>query len=504
MVVKKLIKKQTYYDSVTLMLAGSEIKKLTGVTQAVVGMCTDYNIDSLKRLELFSKDLESLTPNDLIICVGAINEETADNAIEQAQKKLASKKSSGGASKGLSAMSQSSAAKLLPDANITLISIPGEYATKEAFESIKQGRHVMLFSDNVSIEDEIALKKAAIEKNLLMMGPDCGTAIINQTPLAFANKVKKGTIGVVAASGTGLQEVTSIIDRFNCGISQAIGTGGRDLSEKVGGLMTIAAAKTLAKDPDTKTIVILSKPPAKNVAEKLFKELKSTSKPVVVYFIGADPKEIEKHGFIAANNLEDAALKACDPKGSLKPEVSEQQLEQTAQQINLKGKYIRGLYSGGTLCDEAQRILLKSVDPIYSNTPVKGCETLPDIYKSTKNTIIDLGDDDFTRGRAHPMIDPAYRKERLIQEAQDEDTAIIIFDVVLGFGSHMDMASEIAQAISQANTDKAFAACLCGTMQDPQDYEKQKTILQNAKVHVFPTNASLVTFAQKCLERSCK
>lgn len=507
MVVAHLVRKQTYFDSVTLMLIGSQVKKLEGIDNAVVGMCTDYNIDSLKRLEMYKTEFDGLTPNDLIICIGAKDQATAEAGIAEVEKRLLSRKKSSGDSSEMAPTTQEEAARRLPEANVVLISVPGEYAAREAEQALKNGRHVMLFSDNVTIEEELRLKTLGVSKELLVMGPDCGTAIINGTPLAFANAVRHGNIGLVAASGTGLQEVTSTIHRLGCGISQAIGVGGRDLSEKIGGKMTIMATKALAEDPETRVIVLISKPPAESVMKSLFAAFKNIGKAVVVYFIGADSKVIEEQGFVAARNLEDAAIKACDLSAdeTHQPEYSDSLIESLAKDCKIKGKHLRGLYSGGTLCDEAQRILQPLLNEIFSNTPIKDCKEMPDVYKSEGHCIIDLGDDLFTRGKAHPMIDSDYRSERMVQEILDQDAGLICFDVVLGYGSHPDMAGEMTAAIKRgrekSGNQPILAACICGTEDDPQNYHKQKAILEEAGVVVFPTNVAMVKFAQKCLER---
>lgn len=507
MIVSHKIRKQTYFDSVTLMLIGSQVKKLDGIENAVVGMCTDYNIDSLKRLNMYDNAFDQLTPNDLIICIAAKDKDTADNCIAEVEKRLSSKKQAASGSSELAPSTQEEASRRLPDANVVLISMPGEYAAKEAEAALSNNRHVMLFSDNVSIEQELHLKTIGVEKQLLVMGPDCGTAIINGVPLAFANAVRAGNIGLVAASGTGLQEVTSTIHRLGCGISQAIGVGGRDLSEKIGGKMTLMATRALAEDQATKVIVMISKPPAESVMNSLFAELKNVGKPVVVYFIGADPQIIEKQGFVAAGNLEDAAIKACNLStgNQHEPEYSDSLIASLASGQKMPAAHIRGLYSGGTLCDEAQRILQPQTGEISSNTPVKGCKEMPDVYKSEGHCIIDLGDDNFTRGKAHPMIDPDYRSERMIKEISDPAAGLIMFDVVLGYGSHPDMATEMVTAIrtgrEKSGRKPIMAACICGTQEDPQNYQQQKAILEEAEIQVFPTNVSMVKFAGRCLER---
>ena len=507
MVVCHLVKKQTYFDSVTLMLIGSQVKKLDGIKNAVVGMCTDYNIDSLKRLDMYRPDFDGLTANDLIICIMGNDKATAEAGIAEVERRLNSRKQTGKGNAELPPQTQEEAARRLPDANVVLISVPGEYAAREAEMALNQGRHVMLFSDNVSIEEELKLKTLGNSKELLVMGPDCGTAIINGTPLAFSNAVRRGDIGLVAASGTGLQEVTSTIHRLGCGISQAIGVGGRDLSEKIGGRMTIMATRALAEDPATRVIVLISKPPAASVLKPLFAEFKNIKKSVVVYFIGADPKIIEERGFVAARNLEDAAIQACNLSsgGKHQPEMSDASITALAGKYKLPAGNLRGLYSGGTLCDEAQRVLQPVLGEVSSNTPVKGCREMPDVYKSTGHCIIDLGDDNFTRGKAHPMIDPDYRSERLVQEFSDASVGIICFDVVLGYGSHPNMAGEMVAAIrrgqKQSGQKPLLAACICGTADDPQGYQQQKSQLEEAGVVVFPTNVAMVKFAQHCLER---
>ncbi|MBF0501538.1 MAG: acyl-CoA synthetase FdrA [Candidatus Riflebacteria bacterium] len=499
MTIRHQIRQNTYFDSVTLMLVTNQVKKIEGVELAVVGMGTDYNIDSLKRLGLYKHEFDAITPADLVLCVQTADEASGDAALIAAEKLLTAKKNiKGGTSREAIPVSQEASAKMLAGANFTLISVPGAHAAREATISLNAGRHVMLFSDNVTIEEELALKEKAVAKELLVMGPDCGTAIINGVPLAFANVVRRGEIGLVAASGTGLQEVTSIIHRLGFGVSQAIGVGGRDLSEKIGGRMTLLGAQALANDPQTKALVLISKPPAEKTLEHLYRELKQIYKPIVIYFIGADPDEIRKAGFTPALNLEDAAIKACELAGKkpISPLMTDDQIADKVSGLQLPGKWLRGLYSGGTLCDEAQRLLFDSIPEITSNTPVKGAAKLDDIFKSEKNAIIDLGDDEFTRGKAHPMIDPSLRQERIVAEMADQETGLILLDIVLGYGSHMDMAGEMASAIvsgeKRARRRPAIFATICGTEDDPQVFSLQAKKLEEIGVFVFPSNVSMI------------
>ncbi|MBF0409680.1 MAG: acyl-CoA synthetase FdrA [Candidatus Riflebacteria bacterium] len=504
MAFKYEILKQTYFDSVTLMLINTEIKKCPGVDNAVVGMGTDFNLQSIKRLNLWLSEFDSITPSDLIICVCGKDEKALPEYIEKA-KGLLKKKITGSGGSALKFPTLSSAMKSYPDSNIALISVPGTFAAREADNALDNGLHVMLFSDNVTVEDELRLKQKAVSKGLLVMGPDCGTAIINNIPLAFANVVRKGNIGLVAASGTGLQEVTCVIDKLDCGISQAIGVGGRDLSEKIGGLMTIASVKALAEDPATNVIVLISKPPAESTLPKLFSQLKDVKKPVVIYFIGADPSAISSQGFTPAENLEDAGKKACELATGKKfaDLITDEKIASMAAKASISKGYVRALYSGGTLCDEAQRFLMPVLGEISSNTPVKGVKKCNDLFKSTGHCVIDLGDDDYTRGKAHPMIDPMTRKERIISETADPETSLIILDLVMGWGSHPDMASELSEAITLARHETKrnpiFAVTICGTVGDPQSYQKQWETMEKCGAYVFPTNISMLKFVRKIL-----
>lgn len=505
MIRRAILKKGAYFDSVTLMQVTVAVKKTPGVTNAVVGMGTDFNIDSLKRLDLHLPEVAEATPNDMIIAIEAETNAAVDAGVVCAEKSLIERRKATGTDYIPPTLTR--AMEMSPDANMVLISVPGRYAAREARIALEAGRHVMMFSDNVTIDEELELKELAVSKGLLMMGPDCGTAIINGAALAFANVVRRGDIGVVSAAGTGLQEVTTLIHRFGCGITQGIGVGGRDLSEKIGGRMTTLAVRALAADPATRVILMVSKPPAPSTQKSLFAALKEIKKPIVVYFIGASPADISAAGFVPAENLEDAARKACglSTKKTYPPIVTDADIQSSAARANMPGPCMRGLYSGGTLCDEAQRLLLPLLGVVSSNTPVPGAKKMADIHRSEGHCVVDLGDDDFTRGRAHPMIDPTARRERITSEFADPSCGLILIDVVLGYGSHPDMAGEIATAVGDArkNTGRSpvVAATICGTDEDPQNMAEQKKKLEAAGIAAFPSNHSLVRFAAACLQR---
>lgn len=517
------IRKNTYYDSVALMVITKEIKKLPYVKEIIVGMGTDLNKELASNLKLSNGEIGSLTPNDFFIAAYAADEEdeAAEKIINKVDELLNSKNEKDEVEDEYKPNTFNAALKHMKDANIVIISLPGKYAADEARKALKNGLNVMLFSDNVTLEDEIELKKIGRDKGLLVMGPDCGTAIINHVPLCFANVVRKGDIGIVGASGTGTQEVTVLIDKLGAGISQAIGTGGRDLKSDVGGIMMVEGFKALIEDPETKVIVLISKPPAPEVAKKILEMVASTKKPVVVDFIGGDRKSIEASGSYACISLEDAAYKAValskgnpvlDYCGFTQPEEEIDKLvEKEVARFDKKQKYIRALYTGGTLADEAMKLLDKEGFDIYSNIPLKPELRLKNIQKSEMNTCIDLGDDDFTVGKPHPMIDPMGRVERLPQEAEDEEVAIILMDFVIGYGSHVDPAGEMLPGIIEAKKKMeskgkylSVVGYICGTENDPQNYKAQKEKLEDAGVIIMPSNAQAVRYCAKLMKRLTK
>ncbi len=507
MVVRLEVRRGAYFDSVTLMRVASAARSLDGVREAVVGMGTDFNLDGLRRLGLWTDACEGLAPSDLVLAVGADDDEAAAAGLLGIDRLLKERQSSKAAAGETLPATLESALKAMPAANVVQISVPGAHAAREARHALEAGRHVMLFSDNVSIADELSLKTFAVERELLVMGPDCGTAIINGVPLCFANVVRRGGIGVVAASGTGLQEVTSLIHRFGGGITQAIGVGGRDLSAAIGGRMTLLAVRALGEDPATKVIVLVSKPPAPETLEALLPAIKKVGKPVVVYFIGTPAGELTKHGFAAAAHLEDCARQAVALELGHEPApiTDPVALARLAEAVAPAGPYLRGLYSGGTLGDEAQRILLPTLGSLHSNTPVPGATKLEEIHRSVGHTILDLGDDDFTRGRAHPMIDPTARQERLQAECRDPEVGLILLDVVLGYGSHPDMAGELVAALRKARAAgrvPPIAACLCGTDEDPQDYALQEKTLRDAGIEVFASHAAMARYAAAVMAKA--
>lgn len=505
-----------YRDSVALMQLSSRLAKLPGIAEASAQMATRANLELMQGAGLLD-ELPAPRPNDILLVLRGEAAALAE-AAKAADDMLNEKARSGGGEVATEPLRSIAMAFDASDrqANLVLISTPGDYAAAEAMKALRLGMNAMLFSDNVGVEQEIALKRYAQPRNLLVMGPDCGTAIIDGIPLAFANVVKKGDIGVIGASGTGTQQVTCLIDQYGCGITQAIGTGGHDLSEAVGGITMLTALNQLAADEATRVIVLVSKPPAAAVARKVLSAARDSGKPVVVCFLGADAEAIRENGLIAAATLEEAAWRAVEQatgcaSGTVIPTYDSPALQERAQvlarRLNPEQRYLRGLYTGGTFCYEALLLLEDVLPELKSNTPTGKVTRVTDLWRSHGNTILDLGDDDFTRGRPHPMIDPSLRNERLKEEAADEEVAIVLLDFVLGYGAHEDPAGQILPALQEAR-DKAAAAGrtvlfighICGTEGDPQNIHAQRKALSEAGVELAGSNAEAVYLCRAVIE----
>ncbi|HKG55038.1 MAG TPA: acyl-CoA synthetase FdrA [Anaerolineales bacterium] len=487
-VTKWNVRAGSYYDSVVLMQLQRGLLGVTGVVDAGVVMATQANRDLLAANSLLPDSITA-NPDDLLIVVKANDDDSATEAISKVDELLSQRKSST-VSQDFRPRSLSAAARQLPEANWVLVSVPGRYAAAVAREAVELGKHVFLYSDNVSLEDEISLKKTARDKGLLVMGPDCGTAIINGTGLGFANRVRRGPIGVVGASGTGTQAVTTQIHNLGAGISHAIGTGGRDLKSEVGAITAHQALDLLARDPETQVIALISKPPAPEVATSLISAAQDTGKPVVVYFIGY-PAPARKMGHLQfAVSLSEAAELASQV-------VAVSNSHPQSPQLPIINYYLRGLFSGGTLAYETLLGLQATLAPVYSNAPITNNQTLKDPLHAEAHTIIDLGDEFFMVGRLHPMIDNDLRIRRIKQEAADPEAGMILFDVVLGEGSHPDPAEELVPVIREIHEKRKeieFVAIVIGTDDDPQNLESQIKRLKGAGAMVFRTVAEAVEY----------
>jgi FdrA protein len=498
-ITKGEIRSGAYYDSVILMQLQRSLAELPGVIDAGVIMGTQANKELLEQSELLAPEIQAAGADDMVIVIKAEDQAAAQSALESVDRLIAARRSTGIDQEFLP-KSLETAARMLPDAGWVLISVPGRYAAGVTRQALDYKKHVFLYSDNVTLMDEIDLKKTAAEKGLLVMGPDCGTAIVNGIGLGFANKVRRGPIGLVAGSGTGLQQVTSRIHQFGGGITHALGTGGRDLSEPVGAVTAHQGLSLLSRDPETKVIVLVSKPPARSVADELVIAARKAGKPVVVDFIGYATAVRQVDNVYFATSFDDAASLAVrlSTDGIKKPDSMAQDLERFSTQQ----RYLRGLFSGGTLAYEALLVLEGYLPQVYSNVPLDKKFKLEDSLVSKQHTILDLGEDEFTVGRLHPMMDNDLRLRRLEMEADDPEVAVILLDVVLGYGAHPDPASELAPAIKSARTKAGNSgryleviAVVSGTDQDPQDLNAQIEQLEAAGARVFTSNDAAASYA---------
>lgn len=495
------VRRSFYQDSVTLMRLSRDLEAVPGVTRASVMMATPANRDLLREAGLLGPEGESAGPADLVIAVLASDPTVADTVRATAEHALTSRQSSVAIpGRAAAPRTLASALKTLPDATLALISVPGVYAGAEAMKALRAGLHVMLFSDNVSLATEIELKRLARARGLFLMGPDCGTAIVHGVPLGFANAVAPGRIGIAAASGTGAQEVSSIITNAGEGISHAIGVGGRDLSDEVGGLMMEQALDALAADVATEIVCVIGKPPGPATARALSERVRRLGKPCVVHFMGAGADGADATWHRAAT-LEDAARAAVALARGEKPPahgVTDDAAELDALAVEAtRGmaagqRFVRGVYSGGTLAYEAIGLLSAALTDVHGKVTGGGAG----------HRVTDLGEDQFTVGRPHPMIDGTVRREWLEREAADPATAVLLLDVVIGHGAHPDPAGELVPALARARTAAeragrrlAVVASVCGTDRDPQGRQAQIATLRSAGAHVMRSNAQAARLA---------
>ena len=494
-VIVNEVRRGFYLDSVALMRFSKAIATLQGVEEAALMMASPSNRQIMTDAGLLNDVSIDAKGGDLIIGIRAINADAAEVARVKANQLLDQPTPSDGDRAKWRPKSIRAAVKANPDANLVLISVAGDFATAEARKALRCGLHVMMFSDNVSVEDELSLKTEARDLGLLVMGPDCGTAIINGTPLAFANKVPVGDIGVIGASGTGTQEVTCLIGQGGGGISQAIGVGGRDLKGEIGGITTLMALDALDRDPNTRHIVIISKPPDKVVANKVVERIRASKKSFSVCFIGASGWDLPENAQFATS-LKTAAEQALDSK----PLFADFDASAIAKPASASS--VCGLFSGGTLCAEVQTLFQAAGEPVMSNAPVPGAQTITEGGEA--HPIIDLGNDEYTQGRPHPMIDPSVRDQALDKAITDPSVGIVLVDVVLGYGSHEDPAGHLVESLaSSLKSETLIIASVIGTDGDPQGRITQIAKLEAAGILVAPSNADAAKLALACLKLEC-
>ena len=487
------VRKGFYLDSVALMRMSRLVAGMADVTEAAMMMGTPANLAIMSDAGLLAEAGAAAGGGDLIIGVRATTNEAAEAALAEANAQLQQPTAGGGENHAWQPRTLQTALKTMPDANLALISVPGDFAVAEARKAIRLGLNAMIFSDNVSVAEELQLKLEARELGRLVMGPDCGTSIIGGIPLAFANVVPRGEIGIVGASGTGIQEISCLIGQYGGGISHAIGVGGRDLNSEVGGISTLMALQALEADAMTRKIVLVSKPPPKHVAEKVLKHLAASKKPTIVCFIGADQMTMP------ANTTQVFSLKAA-ARAALNMAADDRVEPSAPIKASADRPNIRGLFSGGTLCAEAQIVLHSSALAVQSNAPVPGVTRAGETCSS--HLMLDLGDDQYTRGKPHPMIEPTVRDDAIAAALADDKVGVILVDVVIGYGAHADPAGHLVEFLQKhrrANGPEIIAS-VTGTDGDPQNRSAQVRKLMSAAVHVAPTNADAAHWALSAIQ----
>ncbi|HEX6338792.1 MAG TPA: hypothetical protein VFZ85_17695 [Jiangellaceae bacterium] len=481
------VRSGVYLDSVTLMQVSRDAAAGDGVSSALVAMATELNLDLLAGMGFTAPS--GAAPTDLLIAIEAADDDSLTAALAHVESALTARVAAEPAGFGDAPAPRTTASALRrADADIALVSTPGQHAFVEAMDALEAGRSVMVFSDNVPLEQEVRLKEEATRRGVLVMGPDCGTAVVSGVGLGFANVVRPGPVGIVAASGTGAQQLMSLLDGAGVGISHCLGVGSRDMSDAVGGRSTLAAMEMLAADEATEVIAVIGKPPGPGVAETVAARAGQIGKPVIVHLLGqgdADLTSTAEAVVVAAGRSWE------EPRWWLAPE-----------ERNGRYPYIRGLFSGGTLCEEAMLIASPAVGPVHSNIPLRpewgaiAEMRTGDEVRRSGHIMIDFGDDRYTQARPHPMIDNTLRVERMAEEARDPDCGVLLLDVVLGHGAHSDPAADLVPAIKDAHAtaaadgrEVAVVISLIGTAGDPQGLERQAEALREAGASVHLSNA---------------
>ena len=516
-VVANRVRRGFYLDSVVLMRISASLSARDGVEAASLMIGTASNLAILADAGLLADAGRAAGPDDLVIAVRAADDDALAGAFEAAESSLAGVESESAGRTAGRLPGVRAACEAVPGANLAIVSVPGPFAAREARRALAAGLHVLVFSDNVPVEDEVALKREARARGRLVMGPDCGTAIIAGTPLAFANRVRSGDIGAIAASGTGLQELSVLIHRGGGGLSHGLGVGGRDLGDAVGGLATFMALDALEADAATRKVVIVSKPPGPRTEAALLARLAECPMPVTLCLIGGGGGELEENeaeegrrlpsNVSLAPTLRDAARLALGRPDAGGGDGAHAPVGAGRPPPETRSGRIVGLHSGGTLCAEGQAILIRAGLAVSSNAPIPGADSLapagaprapasPAFPSASGHVFIDLGSDEYTAGRPHPMIEPAMRSEALAETLADRTVAAVVLDVVLGTGSHPDPAGPVVEVLDAAGPRRpAVVASVCGTELDPQDLTAQREALERAGVLVAESNADAVEAA---------
>lgn len=510
MVTESALVKNRYFDSVFLMRVSKRLTAQPGIEQAALVMGTPKNIRILAEAGYDGIDALGASSNDLVVSLRAKSVEEARLLLDSLDQWLV-RESGRPTAKSVRSMEQ--ALTQQPASNLAVISVPGEFAARETRQALQSGLNVFLFSDHVSMEDELSLKKLAHTEGLLLMGPDCGTSIVGGVGLGFANLVRRGSIGVIGASGTGTQEVTSLVHRWGSGISHAIGVGGRDLTDDIGALSTLQAMDALERDPNTSVILLVSKPPGAAAIIQVNKRIAACSKPVVTCYLGGQDEAISNATNITAtHNLDDAATAAIRLAGGIRVDensaASPESVQRERAKLSASQMFVRGVFAGGTLCYQAQQVLRDAGLAVYSNEPLVKAMELPDSSLSVEHTLVDMGADEFTDGKPHPMVDSTQRVQRILSEAEDPQVVVILLDCILGYVAADDPGGDIAPAIleakriaNQRGDHLSVVVSVCGTELDSQGIDAQINLLEEAGATVFISGFQAARFAAQLVSR---
>lgn len=501
-----VVRKDTYMDSLASLFTMSVLMDCEGVACAYAGMATAANLQTMEELGLVDDQVRGAGSNDFVIAVRAASREKFEAAMEK------TKKDDSSSSTQRSAFSTvADAVRANPRANICSIAVPGEYACEVTKQALNLGLHCIVFSSNVPLEQEREMKELAREKGLLCMGPDCGVANINGTAFVLSSINNRGPFGICGASGCGIQHVAAFLHEAGSGVSQTIGTGGNDLKEPVGGISMLMGIDALENDPDTEYIVLISRKPAERVLKALTDRIRRCKKPVVACFMGADRGEVEASGALWANDLDSCAQQALSLIGKRIDFDSDEKLTEIARSaiegMSVQQKYVRGIYCGGTYCDEVMQTMQRAIGGIHSNCPLSPELRLEDSRVSVENTVIDSGEEEFTRGRPHPTLEPSMRLPLIAKECEDPETAVILLDFILTPPEHIDPAGVTLQLLTKAmDTARARGgklAVVCsvlGTDADLQNVDQQRQKLRDAGVYVCRSNRQAGQLAAKIIQ----
>ncbi len=506
-ITRNIVRKNFFRDSVQMMLLSQELKKEEGVIDAAIVMGTELNKDTLLRCGLLTNDGAKAGESDTVISLTCEDESSFARAAKKAEALLVQKPAAGN-DDNHHYRTVEEALSSFTGANLAALSIPGKHVRSLATRLIGKGLHVFLFSDHVPLEDEIVLKKLAAQNKVLFMGPEAGTSIINGTVLGFGNRIRPGSVGIIGASGTGIQESTTLLHSYGSGITHAIGVGGRDMKKQVGGLMTLEAMAALEEDPRTQAVLIVSKPVERAIREKIVDAIKSLSKKNYILCLIGDKEQLHDTPQIQfARSIQSAVLKTLKTSDKVKYKTALQKCKSDAKSaisfarslsssLPSRQRYIRGLFAGGTLCYEASAILEDIVGKIHSNLTSERQYHVDGNEKSGRyHCLIDFGDEEFTAARPHPIIDPSIRLSRLLDEASDPSVAVIIMDIIAGYSVADRNIERHAEAIRKAialagrqNRTLSVFTYLCGT--EGWDVSKSELqTLQDSGARVFTSNA---------------